>query len=215
MYSLYLGSKRTFKPGREVSRAGTCTSIKQPFEFTGASSGWCTDQGTDASGFVMLMSENIIMSHEISDKNSHCPFVSGLCMRNKIPKSNFGQTYNWEINWFEIAPAFETSHFILLPVNWLNRKSLYDPVLPPSGRQSMDQQWKRVFQFQYRLSLKQTKNKRNGSSANYSHFKAEYEVIYRGHKLEQFSKISTFPWFFGLFEQLLYHTIEHLRGQIN
>ena len=125
MYSLYMGSRRTFKLGRGVRRARTCTSIKQSFEFTGASSGWCTDQGTDASGFVMLMSENITMSLEILDKNSHCPFVSGLCMRNKIPKSNFGQTYNWEINWFEIAPAFPTGHFILLPVHRLHRKSSY------------------------------------------------------------------------------------------
>ena len=157
-----------------VRGARTCTSIKESLELTSASSWWCTYQGTDTSCFVMFMSKNVILSHEISDKNSHCPFVGRLCMRNEISKPNFGQTYNREINWFEITPAFQSDHPLLLPVYRLHRKSSHDSVLLPIGIRLMDPQWKKVFQYQYKLSLTQMTNKRNDSIEYCSHFEAEF-----------------------------------------
>jgi len=63
-------------------------------------------------------------------KYLHCPFVGGLCMRNKITKANFGQTDNGKINWFKIAPAFYMDHLFSPPVHpayWPNRKSWLGP----------------------------------------------------------------------------------------
>ena len=70
------------------------------------------------------------MKSLINFKYLHSPFVGGLCMRNKITKANFCQTDNGKINWFKIAPAFETDHLLLppvLPVYRLHRKSWLGP----------------------------------------------------------------------------------------